>query len=109
MTVEITCLSPLPRVLAECRNASLDVSLLSVHPVHRVTVRTGRTARITATLLAMTLISGVMVHPVSTLDVKVLTPYVIGLSELEDLYNYTDLLGRYIVTADGRVFEVKEV
>lgn len=66
-------------------------------------------SRITAALLAFSLAAGIIVHPILSLDVQLLTPAVIGISELEEIYNYTDLLGRYIVTADGLVFEVKEV
>lgn len=108
MTVEISCQSQMPEISAECRNASTEVSLLSVHPAPKVTASIGRTARLAAALVAMTLISGIISHPVSTVEVQVMTPYIIGLSELDNMYNYTDLLGRYIVTTDGRIFEVKE-
>lgn len=108
MTVEVSLLSTLHQVGASLRSASLSVDLVAVHPVPKVTGQLLPRSRITAALVAFSLVAGVITHPTASLDVQLLTPAIIGLSDLEEIYNYTDLLGRYIVTADGLVFEVKE-
>lgn len=109
MTLEATLLSSPHQVGAVFRSATLSVDLIAVRPAPKVSGQLLPRSRITAALLAFSLAAGVIVHPTASLDVQLLTPAVIGISELEELYNYTDLLGRYIVTADGLVFEVKEV
>lgn len=108
MTVEVSIIGSIHRVEAFLRSASLSVDIVAVRPAPKVSAQLLPRSRITAALLAFSLAAGVIVHPTASLDVQLLTPTVIGLSELEEFYNYTDLLGRYIVTADGLVFEVKE-
>ena len=108
MTVEVSIIGSIHRVEAVLRSASLSVVLVAVRPAPKASAQLLPRSRITAALLAFSLVAGVIVHPTASLDVQLLTPAVIGLSELEEFYNYTDLLGRYIVTADGLVFEVKE-
>lgn len=109
MTVEATLLYSPHRIGAVVRSATLSVDLVAVRPAPKVSAQLLPRSRITAALLAFSLVAGVITHPTASLDVELLTPAVIGLSELEEMYNYTDLLGRYIITADGLVFEVKEV
>ena len=109
MTVEVSIIGSIHRVEAVLRSASLSVDLVAVRPAPKVSAQLLPRSRITAALLAFSLAAGVIVHPTASLDVQLLTPAVIGLSELAEFYNYTDLLGRYIITADGLVFEVKEV
>lgn len=109
MTVEVTLLSALHQVAADFRSATLSVEVIAVLPVPKVSGQLLSRSRISAALLAFSLAAGVIAHPTATLDVQVVTPAIIGLSDLEYMYNYTDLLGRYIITADGYVFEVKEV
>lgn len=109
MIVEVSLLSALHKVAADFRTATLDVEIIAVQPAPKVSGQLLPRARISAALLAFSLAAGVIAHPTASLDVQVMTPVVIGLSELDEFYNYTDLLGRYIVTADGYVFEVKEV
>ena len=109
MTVDVTLMSALHRVGADVRSATVVADLVAVHPAPKVCGQLLPRSRISAALLAFSLAAGIIAHPTASLDVQVLTPVVIGLSELEDMYNYTDLLGRYILTADGFIFEVKEV
>lgn len=108
MTVEVSIIGSIHQVEVTLRSASLSVDLVAVRPAPKVSAQLLPRSRITAALLAFSLAAGVIVHPTASLDVQLLTPAVIGLSELEEFYNYTDLLGRYIITADGLVFEVKE-
>jgi len=108
MTVEVSQLSITHQVGATLRSASLSVDLVAVRPTPKVTGQLLPRSRIAAALVAFSLAAGIIVHPTASLDVQLLTPAIIGLSELEEIYNYTDLLGRYIITADGLVFEVKE-
>lgn len=109
MTVEVTLLSTPARCRVDFRSATIAADLVAVRPAPRVCAQLLPRSRISAAMLALSLATGILIHPTATLDVQVLTPVIIGLSELEEMYNYTDLLGRYIVTADGLVFEVKEV
>jgi len=108
MTVEVLLIGAPHQVSAAARSTTLSVDLVAVHPAPKVAAQMLPRSRITAALLAFSLVAGVVTHPTASLDVQLLTPAVIGISELEEIYNYTDLLGRYIITADGRVFEVKE-
>lgn len=108
MTIDATLLTSPHKVGAACRSATLSVDLMAVRPAPKVSAQLLHRSRITAALLAFSLAAGVIVHPTASLDVQLLTPAIIGLSELEEIYNYTDALGRYIITADGKVFEVKE-
>lgn len=109
MTLEATLLSTPHQVGAAFRSATLSIDLLAVQPAPKVATQLLPRSRITAALLAFSLATGILVNPTATIDVQLLTPSVIGLSELDNIYNYTDLLGRYIVTSNGLVFEVKEV
>ncbi len=109
MTIDVSLMQAPCQVGASFRSATLSVDLLAVRPPAKVTGQLLPRSHITAALLAFTLATGVLIHPTASLDVQLLTPHVIGLTELEEIYNYTDLLGRYIVTADGFVFEVQEV
>ena len=109
MYLEADILTGPHQVGAVLRSATLSVDLVAVRPAPKASAQLLPRSRITAALLAFSLTAGVIAHPTASLDVQMLTPVVIGLSELEEIYNYTDLLGRYIITADGLVFEVKEV
>lgn len=109
MLLDAAILTGPHQVGAVLKSAKLSVDLMAVRPAPKASAQLLPHFRITVALLAFSLAAGVIAHPTASLDVQLLTPVVIGLSELEDIYNYTDLLGRYIVTADGLVFEVKEV
>lgn len=108
MTIETSLAAP-HKIAASFTSATLSIELIAIRHKARMSGQMLPRSRIAAAMLALSLAAGVIVHPTVSVDVQVLTPYVIGLSELDELYNYTDLLGRYIVTADGFVFEVKEV
>ncbi len=108
MTIEVSILNPSHQLEVAFRSSSLSVDLIAAHPAPKVSGQSLPRARISAALLAFSLVAGAIIHPTASLDVQLLTPVVIGANELEGIYNYTDLLGRYIITADGLVFEVKE-
>lgn len=108
MTVEVSIMSGLHKVAADFRTATLTVDVVAVQPAPRMSGQLLPRSRISAAMLAFSLAAGLIAHPTATLDVQLVTPAIIGLSELAEIYNYTDLLGHYIITADGYIFEVKE-
>lgn len=108
MTVELSILSGLHTVAVDFRTATLSVDVIAVQPAPRMSGQLLPRSRITAAVLAFSIAAGLVVHPTASLNVELVTPAIIGLSELAEFYNYTDVLGRYIITADGYVFEVKE-
>lgn len=108
MKIDVS-LCPAPFALdVTCRPSSVKVGLLDVRPPSRVSVSLRGPCRIAVALVTMSLVLGAFAQPFSGVDVDFVVASPITPHELDDMYNFIELSGRYVMTADGRIFEVKE-
>ncbi len=109
MRTDIDIISGLSGAAVACTPSGVDVELLRSLPLPKVDAAPWRgPCRVATAVLAMSLVLGALAQPVSRVDVDFVVASPITPHELDDMYNFIELSGRYVMTADGRIFEVKE-
>lgn len=109
MRTDIDILAGISGATASCTPSGVDVSLIRALPCPKVEASAHRGPfRVTTAVITMSLVLGVLAQPVSRVDVDIAVAAPITPEELDGLYNFIELNGRYVMTADGRIFEVQE-
>ena len=99
MRTDVDIIAGITGAAASCTPSGVDVSLIRSLPRPKVDAGPHRGPFRVAT--------AVITQPPSWVDVDIAVAAPITPEELDGLYNFIELNGRYVMTADGRIFEVQ--
>lgn len=108
MRTDVDIIAGITGAAASCTPSGVDVSLIRSLPSPKVDAGPHRGPfRVATAVITASLVLGVLAQPPSWVDVDIAVAAPITPEELDGLYNFIELNGRYVMTADGRIFEVQ--
>ena len=108
MRTDVDIIAGITGAAASCTTSGVDVSLLRTVPRPKVDAGPHRGPfRVATAVITASLVLGVLAQPLSWVDVDIAVAAPITPEELDGLYNFIELNGRYVMTSDGRIFEVQ--